>query len=109
MGYYTRYELVKVSNPVAALETRNFVTDQEIKQEIIATSGYSDPFSDSVKWYDHETHMKKVSKAHPGITIEIAGEGEEAGDLWKKYFRDGKVQVAKAKITYDKFDPKKLV
>jgi hypothetical protein len=34
--------------------------------------------------------------------------GEEGGDMWKRYYKNGKVQVANAKITYDEYDETKL-
>jgi len=60
------------------------------------------------KWYEHEEHMRTFSKQHPGILFELHGEGSENGDLWKKYFFDGKCQEAKAEIQIAPFDPKKL-
>ena len=60
------------------------------------------------KWYEHQKHMKHFSKQFPTTLFTLSGEGEEPGDLWKKYFLNGKIQVANAKITYDKFDARKL-
>lgn len=94
MGYYTRYEL---SIDGAADSDR-------IHEEVIAESGYSNPFEDECKWYDHEAHIKNVSARHPGVIFTLHGEGEESGDIWKKYFLNGKVQVAKAEIIIAGFD-----
>jgi hypothetical protein len=63
---------------------------------------------DSVKWYDHETEMKAISLTYPGVLFTMKGEGEEAGDIWTKYFIDGKMQVSRAEIKIDGFDPGKL-
>lgn len=70
--------------------------------EIISRlDGGYDPFEEPCKWYDHEKDMKALSVQFPAYAFFLSGEGEEAGDLWKKYFFQGKMQVAKAKITYD--------
>jgi hypothetical protein len=63
---------------------------------------------DSVKWYDHETDMKRLSERFPDVLFTLKGEGEEAGDVWVKYFKGGKMQTSKAEIKLDTFDPKKL-
>ena len=55
------------------------------------------------KWYTCVADMKKISKQFPGVTIKIHGEGEENGDLWDAYFKDGKSAVYKAQIIYPKF------
>lgn len=64
--------------------------------------------SQSCKWYDHESNLKMFSKEYPDYLFELSGEGEESGDIWKKYFHDGKIQTCKSVITFEKFDEKKL-
>lgn len=63
---------------------------------------------ESCKWYEHETEMKAFSKKYPEWLFALSGTGEESGDIWKKYFVNGKFQSAKAVITLEDFDPKKL-
>jgi hypothetical protein len=63
----------------------------------------------SVKWYDWHEHCLEVSKQFPNELFEVYGVGEESGDLWKCYFKNGKSQTCEAKITYDNFDKSKLV
>lgn len=67
------------------------------------------PFEESCKWYEHNADMLKVSKLYPETVFILSGEGEEAGDLWKTYYLNGKLQEVTATITYDEFDPTKLV
>ena len=64
--------------------------------------------NDSCKWYESTNEILSFSKKYPNWLFTLTGEGEESGDMWKKYFLNGKVQEAKAKITFDEFDEKKL-
>lgn len=61
-----------------------------------------------IKWYEHEKDMRWLSLKTPNIVWSLHGEGEETGDLWQKYFKNGKMQVAQARIEYDDYDEKEL-
>lgn len=65
--------------------------------------------ADTCKWYDHVKEMAEFSKKFPDVLFILSGEGEESGDIWRKYFLDGKVQVSKVKIEFDEFDQDKLI
>lgn len=94
MGYYTRFELeVNVGRD-------SDVDYEEVVEDVV---GYH-PFDDETKWYSFKEDMKDVSKLHPKALFELSGEGEESGDIWKAYFRDGKMQMCRAKIVVDRFD-----
>lgn len=102
MGYNTRYHLDcdqpgLIEALVAGDEELSYAIDED-----------GSP-ANECKWYEHEDDMKKISRKHPGIVFALKGEGEESGDVWMKYFRDGKVQVCETIIAFDAFDPKKLV
>jgi hypothetical protein len=60
------------------------------------------------KWYLHDADMRLISIKYKGILFILKGEGEENGDLWVKYYLNGKCQVALAEITYAEFDCDKL-
>lgn len=64
--------------------------------------------TESVKWYEHEDHIRALSKEFPNVLFTLRGEGEESGDIWNKYFLNGKMQMAKAQIAFDPFDESKL-
>ena len=44
------------------------------------------------KWYEHEDHMLQYSLRHPGVTFYLQGYGEEATDIWAKWFKSGESQ-----------------
>lgn len=96
MGYNTRYELT--------------VDGHEIKAHELGIEDLvgHDPFEYSCKWYSHEEEMRKYSKKHPECLFELRGEGEESLDVWVKYFKNGKMQRCKAKVTFDAFDELQL-
>lgn len=42
-----------------------------------------------VKWYEHEDDMIALSKDHPELVWVLDGEGEDQGDVWRKFFYRG--------------------
>lgn len=98
MGYNTQYSL-KVTPEIE--EVRVAVQDDE-------DLAWAFERGEACKWYDHEHDMIAFSKRFPDVLFELSGEGEEGGDLWRKYFKNGKVQRCPAIITYDAFDESKL-
>jgi hypothetical protein len=106
MGYYTRYNL--------SVDAPNY-NDMEIIEQFRKENEYAahaleedGSCADECKWYDHEKELKAFSKKHPNLVFTLKGEGEESGDMWYKYFKGGKMQRAKAIITYEDYDPAKL-
>lgn len=90
MGYYTKYELEYVKNG----------DHGDVASAINTISGYNDPFGDSCKWYYCHDDMRKVSLMFPGAEIMISGNGEEAPDFWRAWFKDGKMKYSKGVVTY---------
>ena len=98
MRYNTIFELEVISGG-------DYETDYE--GAVIEQVDYN-PFDEKTKWYDFEKDMREVSKQHPNVLFELSGEGEETDDLWKAYFKDGKMQMCEARIEYDNFDEAQL-
>jgi len=99
MGYYTYHQLEIV-------EGDDYKTDYE--EEISNASDYNNLFQEEIKWYDHDVDMLKFSKTHPDTLFKLIGEGEESGDQWITYYKNGKSQTCKAIITFDDYDESKL-
>ena len=99
MGYYTRYEIDVVKGDTSLIvDLREF---SENAKYAINDSGDSE---DSCKWYKHQDDLKRFSLLHPEALFKLSGEGEENGDMWHEYYRNGKMQLCKAKIIYDEFN-----
>ena len=106
MGYNTSYDLDLKNAGEKTLEIikelRNTYEDAEFALD---ENGGS---YDNAKWYDHEENLVEFSRKYPDVIFILSGEGEEAGDVWKKYFKDGKKQIANAVLVIDEYDESKL-
>jgi len=101
MGYYTDFKLTMLHH----------VVDDELIDMLNEDTGYewnSDLSLSDVKWYAWEEDMRIISKKLPSVTFKLHGEGEESGDIWEAYFKDGKAQMCQAKITFEEFDESKM-
>lgn len=88
MGYYTTFYL--------DVDGEN---GDDIHQEI--TKDHDLVETPSQKWYDHEQDMLQYSLKYPNNMIRLEGWGEcPEEDIWVKYFKNGKMQHSKAKITF---------
>ena len=114
MGYSTRYNLTwKPLNEVPQYEVDDLVgaairAAKEKDSDFMYAIDDSGESEDTCKWYDHEKEVKSFSKKFPKVLFMLSGEGEESGDIWKKFFLNGKMQVTKARLVFDEFDASKL-
>lgn len=120
MGYYTNYSLTILEGDEYMDITETATTVSGEKVEIVRESVYAldrivnhlstvfNPFESECKWYNHEKDMISASEQFPDYVLELSGEGEESGDIWKKYFKNGKMQICQAEIVFDEFDENKL-
>jgi len=105
MSYDTRFNL----DTYKARVNINEILEKEKNFEGLNYAIDSDGSSiDRVKWYTHEDDMKKLSKKYSNIIFVLEGVGQDDQDIWIKYFKDSKMQVCKAKITFDEYDENKL-
>lgn len=109
MGYYTDYELevvdcadLELEDVTAAAEVFPEQEYSELLTKLLNGSGYN------CKWYEHEKDMRAFSRLCPDVLFRLKGHGEEEGDIWVKYFKNGMMQECRAVITFDPFDESKL-
>ena len=96
MGTYTKYKL-----------TSNYGDLDKHIENLSELSGYStDVFYGcyEAKWYDHEVDMKKYSLDHKDVLFTLKGiqEGEEIPFI--KYFKSGKMQLARVEYVVEPFN-----
>lgn len=104
MGYYTTYNLSMVEGDEKLInEFRNFSESAKY-----AINEWGDG-EESCKWYDSNEELVKFSKLHPEAIFCLEGEGEENGDSWKLYVKDGHYQECRAKLVFPEFDKGKLL
>lgn len=108
MGYYTYYSLEVIGEQEE--KTREIIGKLREESEA-AEYAFDDDgtHSDNTKWYDWAKDMTEFSKQNPSYLFLLSGEGEEQPDLWKAYFKGGKIQMCRAKISYDDFSEEKLI
>ena len=108
MGYRTSYELsiVKSASPM----DQEGVIHQLREGSQGASYGLRDDGSaqGGLRWYEHEDDLRGFSRKYPELIFRLSGEGEDSGDIWDKYFQNGKMQECKAEIVKPSFDPTKL-
>ena len=60
------------------------------------------------KWYSHKEDLLKFSEVYPNALFKLSGIGEESGDIWAEYYKNGKSQLCTAEIVIPDFNPKHL-
>lgn len=110
MGYETRFGIEWTLNSppeiveIAGQIFKEFREEKELDY-IFDEDGFA---NDTAKWYEHEEDIRELSRLCPEAVFVLYGEGEEAGDIWYKYFKNGLMQMCEAQITYEDYDESKL-
>lgn len=103
MGYNTYYSIDFPNKDLYGEDLTVVASKHAVDDIEYALSDGSCPF----KWYEHEEDLRECSKKLPGKLIRLKGWGEDVGDMWVKYFLDGKMQ--RIDLVFDPpFDPRQL-
>lgn len=95
MGYHTHYVLsIQPSVPAGFSDRFKQVTDYDFET-------LSD---DTIKWYDSDEDMKRLSAEFPNCLFTLKGEGEESSDIWKAHYYRGNACMRRAILTFPKPD-----
>lgn len=84
MGYYTWYNLEIEPTPDPEHPVWDEMVDDDTLVKDIVTDGYDG------KWYENEAELTMLSIKYPSLLFIVDGSGEDSGDVWREYFKDGK-------------------
>jgi hypothetical protein len=109
MGYITRFSLSTIKGPVLTDEKEKEIANELAKILYNDTSDhpplyFDDILEESMKWYECSADMKRISKMYPDYTFLLEGEGEDSGDMWREFFKNGMSKRIKARVVFDDFD-----
>lgn len=103
MGYYTCYTLKIINGSEDLIE--------EFRNQFDSARYAIDEFGNTnqeCKWYSSNEELIKFSLNHPDVLFKLSGVGEDSGDIWDLYVKNGKSQLCVAEIVLAPFDPEKL-
>lgn len=83
MGYYTTFSITKIKG--SDEDFGLFLRDINKKTGL----AFDKDTQQTAKWYDAKEDLAEVSKKYPDLLIEVFGEGEDSGDLWRIRYRGG--------------------
>lgn len=107
MGYATSYKL-HVENPPKGFTKKTLAKIIRENEEMSYALEEDGSTAESCKWYDCDTDMLRISLKYPEVLFILSGTGEESGDIWRTYFKNGKMQHARAMIAFESYDPEKM-
>lgn len=111
MGYYTSYELSVHQGTAdldAVIERLAMVMELDSEDRLFRIVHDSIESDEAMTWYDHDSDVAEMSRFFPGVVFKLHGEGEESGDLWDAYYKDGKCQICRGILRYPPYDPQRL-
>lgn len=114
VGYYTSHKLEydleyrSVSSKTTEEEIFLYIKEHKNINYALSQTLHNSSFGERCKWYEHQQDMRDMSKKFPKVLFILQGEGEEAGDVWKEYYLNGKMQRAQAQLIFEEFNESKL-
>lgn len=101
MGYYTDFKLTH-DDPTPDANHEQHIG---VLADYPPTCGYDfGPFGQEVKWYDCDEDMIAYSKLYPNVMFEVDGVGEDEDDIWRAYYKNGKMAKYYAEIKFPEFN-----
>jgi len=105
MGYHTRYKL-------HCLPSQHPDFYEELTLDGTAVGPYEEGdtlFDGECKWYDHDHEMRRLSVENPRIVFILDGEGEDAGDIWRTFYKGGRSYTWRPDVEPPAFEYDKLI
>lgn len=92
MGYYTTFILTV--DPAPTEDLISTLTENQSEYigafEFYSTVSRNSFYLDECKWYEHVEDMKVLSSTYPEYVFTLHGRGEEQGDEWVEFYKNGK-------------------
>ena len=98
MGYMTSYSLKVVPDTVEDEAIAALRRSCEYARYAIDELGDTE---ESCKWYDWRKDISSFSMRYPNAVFEVTGRGEESGDIWRAYIKNGRSELQKARFVFD--------
>lgn len=108
MGYTTYFTVSREDDKPFTSEEREALLALDVFEDETNEGKETICMGGLAKWYECFEDMKDFSLKFPGVVFKMHGEGEETGDLWDAYFKNGKGQECRADIIYPDYDEEKL-
>ena len=108
MGYTTYFTVSREDDEPFTPEEREALLALDVFEDETNKGKETICMGGLAKWYECFEDMKDFSLKFPGVVFKMHGEGEERGDFWDAYFKDGKGQDCPADILYPIYDETKL-
>ena len=111
MGYYTTYTLTikEGFTPQVGKDLDELLERYDASYPFCKRCYNTYDTRNEYKWYEHEDDMKKISKElGEDVLLLLEGEGEEGMDVWRKYFRNGKIATYYPEIIWKEFSEEDL-
>ncbi len=104
MSYYTHYMLTisirEVGDKTLHDEAKKVIESKLNSWGLKKQGSYVFSSIGGCKWYDHEYEIANISRKFPTVLFVLEGQGERRDDLWRKYFRGGKVRRIKPELVW---------
>lgn len=105
MGYYATFKISAFDVAEGIPASRSFLealilNGDPIDIYVHKDGTYSLFGGESLKWYEHEEEMVELSKRYPTMVFILDGDGEEQGDIWRKFFLNGKMHEWRQEEVY---------
>lgn len=105
MGYYTDYELSVKGDPGALDEFNQVASDRaQTFDDYHPLDYFVRGVEFNAKWYYWKDDMEALSKRFPALLFTIDANGENSGDIWRAYIRNGKIKRIEPELTWPKVD-----
>ncbi len=103
MIYSTQYTL-EYDTPDDELDIKDFILKAinliEFGAETLLSGGTL-----TATWCNHEEELLELSRGFPATIFILQGIGSEQGDVWKKRFINGTVEIIRATLVFPDFEP----